>query len=71
MPFYNFKMDKSKKIINYYHIQLENYITDNLVVNNGTVVESLTSPIESHKLERNKRLKKLLNLNNKWKIYKS
>jgi hypothetical protein len=67
MPFYNFKMDKSKKLINYYHIQLENYITDNLVVNNGTVVESLTSPIESHKLERNKRLKKLLNLNNKWK----
>jgi hypothetical protein len=36
-----FKLDKSQKIIKYYHIKLENYITDNLVINNGVVVESL------------------------------
>jgi hypothetical protein len=27
--------------IKYYHIKLENYITDHLVINNGVVVESL------------------------------
>jgi hypothetical protein len=36
-----FKLDKSLKKIKYYHIKLENYITDNLVINNGIVVESL------------------------------
>lgn len=29
--------------VHYYHIELENYTTDNLIINNGTVVESLTS----------------------------
>ncbi len=36
-----FKLDKSKQIFTYYHIKLENYITDHLVINNGVVVESL------------------------------
>jgi hypothetical protein len=36
-----FKLDRSMKTIEYYHIKLENYITDHLVINNGTVVESL------------------------------
>lgn len=36
-----FKLDKSEKVINYYHIKLENYITDHLVINNGVIVESL------------------------------
>ena len=44
LPFKNlsvFKKDKSEEVINYYHIQLENYATDNLVINGGLVVESL------------------------------
>lgn len=44
MPFKNlnkFKIDKSKDIVKYYHIQLENYKTDNLIINNGLIVESL------------------------------
>ncbi len=36
-----FPLDKSIKLIKYYHIKLENYITDHLVINNGVVVESL------------------------------
>jgi hypothetical protein len=36
-----FSLDKSMKTIKYYHIKLENYITDHLVINNGVVVESL------------------------------
>lgn len=28
--------------VKYYHVELQNYITDNLVVNNGTIVESFT-----------------------------
>ncbi len=36
-----FKQDKSLKVVIYYHIQLEDYITDHLVVNQGTVVESM------------------------------
>ena len=35
------KRDTSKKIIKYYHIKLPNYETDNLIINNGTIVESL------------------------------
>jgi autotransporter-associated beta strand protein len=37
----DFEQDTSKQIIKYYHIQLENYETDNLVVNGGTIIESL------------------------------
>jgi hypothetical protein len=29
--------------VNYYHLELENYTTDNIVINGGTIVESLTS----------------------------
>ncbi len=36
-----FKLDKSQQLIKYYHIKLDNYITDHLVINNGVVVESL------------------------------
>jgi hypothetical protein len=35
-----FKQDKEKKIIKYYHIQLNDYETEHLVINNGLVVES-------------------------------
>jgi len=29
--------------VNYYHLELENYTTDNIIINGGTVVESLTT----------------------------
>jgi hypothetical protein len=29
------------KIINYYHIKLENHIIDHLVINNDVIIESL------------------------------
>ncbi len=35
-----FVQDKSQKIIKYYHIELENYAKDNLVINGGAIVES-------------------------------
>lgn len=35
-----FAKDTSMKSITYYHIELENYITDHLIVNGGLVVES-------------------------------
>lgn len=44
LPFKNlgvFKKDKSEEVVNYYHIQLENYETDHLVINGGLVVETL------------------------------
>jgi hypothetical protein len=40
LPKLFFKTDVEQKIIKYYHIELENYLTDNLVINNGVVVES-------------------------------
>ena len=35
-----FKQDTSLDFIEYYHIELENYLTDHLVINGGLVVES-------------------------------
>ena len=35
-----FKQELTQKFIKYYHIELENYETDNLVINGGAVVES-------------------------------
>ena len=61
-----FKQDETKKIVVYYHIELENYITDNLVVNRGTIIESMTSPGKNKirdKLEWLKRYKNKLNKN--------
>ncbi len=42
-----FKQDICNKIIHYFHIELPNYETDNLVINNGTVVESLGPAIQN------------------------
>jgi hypothetical protein len=36
-----FSTDKTFKDITYYHIQLKNYCTDHLVINDGVIVESL------------------------------
>ena len=41
LPKCHFPLDTTFKEIVYYHIKLQNYITDHLVVNNGIVVESL------------------------------
>ena len=38
-----FRLDESQKIIKYYHIKLENYLTDDLVINDGVVVESYST----------------------------
>jgi hypothetical protein len=43
LPKQFFPLDKTAKTIKYYHIQLENYLTDHLVINNGVVVESLAN----------------------------
>lgn len=53
-----FKQDNFQSIIKYYHIELENYVTDHLVINYGTIVESYGDlSIEENILERNKRTK--------------
>jgi len=39
--------DKSNTIINYYHIQLENYKSDHLVINGGTIVESWNNGVDT------------------------
>ncbi len=63
-PKLHFPLDKSMKTIKYYHIKLENYITDHLVINNGIVVESLgnhPSDIcnEEYKKEHQRRIKNM------------
>jgi hypothetical protein len=59
----NFPLYKLKDKINYYHIKLENFITDHLVINNGVVVESLGnydhSFNEEYLIEQNKRYNNL------------
>ena len=57
-PKLHFKLDKSMKTIKYYHIKLENYIIDHLVINNGVVVESLGNyPTDTINHEYNKESK--------------
>lgn len=41
VPKEHFELDTSIERIKYYHIRLENYVSDHLVINNGVVVESL------------------------------
>ena len=65
MPFKNlnkFKIDKSKNIVKYYHIQLENYKTDNLIINNGLIVESLGNGSQEDTNEWDKREKNSIKL---------
>ncbi|NIO44941.1 MAG: hypothetical protein GTN36_05315 [Candidatus Aenigmarchaeota archaeon] len=42
-----FEQDKSKDIIRYFHIELENYLTDHLVINGGAIVESMGNTMEN------------------------
>jgi hypothetical protein len=37
-----FNQDRNEKVIKYYHVELENYSRDHLVINNGLIVESFT-----------------------------
>jgi len=48
------RQDKSKKYIKYYHIRLPNYITDHLVVNEGTIIESLGDINKPEQIVENK-----------------
>ena len=40
VPKYLFQLDRTINVIKYFHIELENYFTDYLVINNGIVVEA-------------------------------
>ncbi len=52
-----FKYDRDVKSIKYYHLELENYFTDHLVINGGLVVESLTNGKEDTGIEWDTRVK--------------
>jgi hypothetical protein len=43
-----FKQKKIVRNFHYYHIQLENYETDNLVVNGGAIIESYSTPSQKN-----------------------
>lgn len=63
--FPKFKQDNLQRIIRYFHIELENYINDHLVINNGAIVESYGDLNNvSYLNERNKRTK--INSNQKF-----
>jgi hypothetical protein len=49
-PIYSkmFQQDTNEKVIKYYHIELENYETDHLVINDGFVVESFAGYNNRH-----------------------
>ncbi len=38
-----FEQNKSQDIVTYYHLEVENFIMDDLVVNNGTIIEAKTN----------------------------
>lgn len=63
MPRKHFPLDKTQSTIKYYHIELPNYITDHLVVNGGTVVESFGATNLPHKkrLHQNEYKKRVTN----------
>lgn len=74
-PGSHFPLDKSQDLIKYYHIKLENYLTDHLVINDGVVVESLGNIfsdnislplIKKYSIEYTKRLKSVNTTNNKF-----
>lgn len=59
MPKEHFNLDTTLDKITYYHIRLENYKTDNLVINRGVVVESLAKSNEDI-IEYYRRIDRLL-----------
>ncbi len=60
MKFKGFCQDTTMNQFIYYHIQLENFTTDHLVISGGLIVESKTNDSLSDKLEWKTRLTKLL-----------
>ncbi len=52
-----FKYDREVKSIKYYHLELENYLTDHLVINGGLVVESLGNGEQNNTIEWDTRVK--------------
>ncbi len=62
LPKYRFSIDDTYPTIKYFHIQLENYKKDHLVINNGVIVESYAKNSSEYK----RRVKAALQLlNNK------
>ena len=65
------EQDNSLEEIIYYHIELENYKTDHLVVNGGLIVESYAKPIKTNAIEWKNRvnnsiiINKIIDKNNK------
>jgi hypothetical protein len=68
-PMKYFPLEKKEGLIKYYHIILPDYLTDNLVINNGVVVESLifhnSLSIENQKISnyKNEYLKRKNSIN--------
>lgn len=58
-----FKQDSKVSSIKYYHIELPNYETDNLIINGGVIVESFAG-------EKNRKTYVQRSLSNKLKFYK-
>ena len=59
----SFKQIETNEDIEYYHIELENYEKDNLVINNGCIVESYAGESEYNRIIYNNRLKNKKNKN--------
>lgn len=57
LPKKYFEVDSSIKTIDYYHIELPDYKTDHLVINDGVIVESLGTSKLEYQLEYYNRLK--------------
>ncbi len=54
---FDFKQKTSSKIIEYFHIELENYLTDHLVINSGLIVESFRPSNKTNNIECRRRVK--------------
>lgn len=71
LPKEYFELNTSKTKIVYYHIQLPNYITDNLVINNGVIVESYNNRLWNNVAFNNEREHRLNKKNIKLIILKT
>ncbi len=60
-----FKQDNKLEKFTYYHIELDDYLTDNLVINGGLIVESYGEHSDKNLSEARKRIKESIILKNK------
>ncbi len=59
---FNFKQKPPSKVVKYFHIELENYLTDHLVINGGLIVESYRPSNKTDNNECRKRVKSSVKL---------